>query len=272
MKKFLVLLTVATLMLGIIGCNAQLSDLELMEKAYSNMQDMESFKSKGIVTIRMMGVTMDPINYDILYQKPDKSYFMIDADILGMGETLSIEYLIQGDDIRIRSEFLDELEPGFRAMVEESLATEMDNPLNYEEMVMDFADMTVFEVIDNPDDLDDKNYKSYKLTIDGELLKQEIFTELNMEDDLLPEDMDELSEEEQTMILQMIDDMLENMTVEVEAMIIVNTKTQYYHSLQMDIEMEMPIIIEDYTEVLEMDYTILLEYLEVNTELEFPEF
>lgn len=274
MKKALTVFMIVALLLGVAGCGAQLTDLELLQKAYTNMQEIESFKSTGSIIIKMMGMTMDPLEYDILYQKPDKTYLSIDADVYGVGETLTIEYLVQGDDVRIRSDFLDELEPEFRISLEESMATEMENPLSYGDMFMDFADMTVFEATDNPDGLDAKQFKTYKLMVDGEMLKQQAAEEMGLTEDAFAEELEGLSEGEKAEFLKVVEEILDTLKVEIDAIVVVDAKTQYYHSLQMNMAVEMPIPSEPQGEidVVGINYTIIIDYLEINTDLEFPEF
>jgi len=272
MKKILALLVAAVLVLGAAGCSTQLTDMELLEQTYTNMQELESSKSEGSITIKMMGMTMDPFTYEILYEKPDKTYMKMDADLFGTGEKLSIEFLIQGEEVKLRSDFLDEVEPGLREMMEEAIIVDMENPQDYEEMFMELAEMTEFEVIDNPDGLDAKDYKTFEMTLDSEKLQQKMAEEMNLQEDFLPPEMEELSEEEQALYMQMVEEMLNNLKVDMVATMVVNTKTKHFHKLELDMGMEMPMPMADQMEVVKFSYKIEIEYLEFNTDLEFPEF
>lgn len=274
MKKLLVLLAITAMVIGIAGCSKELTDLELLEQTFENMQEAESYKAQGNITIKFMGMTMDPFVYEMLYEKPDKSYLKMDADIFGTGEKITVEYLMQGDEIKLRSDFLDEVEVEFREMAEESLVAEMENPQDYQDTFMELADLVDFEIIDNPHGLDAKKYKTYKFVLDSDKLKEMIAAEMGLEDDFLPAEYDELSEEEKAAYLEMVDQMLDQLDIAMEAVMVLDTGTKYFHSLEMDMAMDMPIPFGESGELekIRINYNIEIEYTEINTELEFPSF
>lgn len=276
MKKILTLLVITAVVIGIAGCTRVLTDMELLEQTFANMQEMESYKAQGSITVKFMGMTTEPFLYEMLYEKPDKSYLKMDADIFGIGERITVEYLIQGGDIKLRSTFLDEAEPGYREVVEESLVADIENPRDYENTFMELADMVNFEIIDNPDGLDAKKYKTYKFVLDGEKLKQKIAEDMKLEEEYLPPEYAELNEEEQAAYLEMVDELLAQLDVAMEAVMVVDTGTKHFHSLQMDMAMDMPIPVpfgdSDEMEKIRISYNIEIEYLEINTEIEFPSF
>ena len=97
MKKILTLLVITAVVIGIAGCTRVLTDMELLEQTFANMQEMESYKAQGSITVKFMGMTTEPFLYEMLYEKPDKSYLKMDADIFGIGERITVNTLSKAE-------------------------------------------------------------------------------------------------------------------------------------------------------------------------------
>jgi hypothetical protein len=99
---------------------------------------------------------------------------------------------------------------------------------------------------------------------------------MKLEEEYLPPEFAELSEEEQAAYLEMVDELLAQLDVAMEAVMVVDTGTKHFHSLQMDMAMDMPIPVpfgdSDEMEKIRISYNIEIEYLEINAEIEFPSF
>lgn len=275
MKKLIALIAMTIMVVGAAGCQAQLTDLQLLEQAFANMETAESARTEASITIKMMGMTIDPITYEILFEKPDKTYMKMDADLFGTGEAATIEILLEDDAIKVRSGLFDELDAELQEILRESVAQEVENPSQYESILLELGDTTEFEAIDNPAGLDAKDYKAFKVTLEGQKLKDMVLDQMSFEDDFLPPDIEELNPEERDLVLAAIDEMLNDFTVKMEVVLVVNTKTKYFHHLKLNLDMSFPF--PDFTgfgqqEVLNMSYIIEINYLEINTDLEFPTF
>lgn len=273
MRKVFALLAAVILLIGVTGCGAQITEGELLAQAYDNMKTLESSRSTGSITISAMGMTMDPIEYEVLYEKPDKTYMKMDADFFGMGETTSFEILVQGEDIKIRSALLDQLDEQTRAAMEASLTTDMENPQEYEDMFLELQETTNYEIVDNPDGLDPKEFKTFKITLDADKLREQVAGEMNM-DDFLPPEAQGMDPAELAELQTAVEQMLTSMEVEMEAILVVNTETGFFKQLTMDMNMKLPFpaVGTQAPQVMEMDYTIDIDYLEINTDLDFPDF
>ena len=73
-------------------------------------------------------------------------------------------------------------------------------------------------------------------------------------------------------MLDILQAMLDSLKVTMDAVLVVNNKTAYFHSLEMDMGIEMSVPVEEETETMTFSYLINIQYLAVGTELDFPKF
>ena len=275
MKRFLAIILAAFLVLSVAGCGSGLTDLELLQQTYNNMQTLESSQSEITVTINMMDVTLAPIKYEVLYQ-PDKTYIKMNLDLFGTGERAEFEILVQGSEVRLRSDMLEGMDEEIQEMFKTAVTEEMDNPQKYEDLFLEAEEMTNYTVIDNADGLDAKKFKTYKMTVDSEKLKQSVSKEMREEiEKQVLQSPEELDPAELAAIKAQIEHILTNLQVEMEAVMVVNTKTKHFHNLEMDMNVEFPMLLgteEEQPEIVSTRYKIIIDYLEINTDLDFPDF
>ena len=268
MKRTIALLAIILVAFSATGCSSKSSDLQILEKAFENMNTMQSCRTEASITFKFMGMTMGPIDYEILVEKPDKTYMKTKGDLLGLGEESLIEILNVDGKIQMRSDLFDELPPEmFDSELEDSLAEELDNPQQFEEILLSLANTTEFKLLDNPASLDSKNYKTYEIILDGETLTEIIREAMDLEDSFVPPEIEDPEE------LEIYNQLMDSLSVEMVSQVVVDLKTNYFHSLDVtvNISLTMP---ETVPGLLEFDMTglIKIKYLEVNTQLAFPEF
>ncbi|MTI96324.1 MAG: hypothetical protein FH749_12750 [Firmicutes bacterium] len=285
MKK-LILICLCALMILAAGCGSgsvALSDEELLERAYSNMEAAESSHLEASFAVSAMGMRMEPIHYEILQEYPDRTYMKLDVEDWDTGELTTLEILMDGDNISLRSDSLDALDAESRALLEELYLEEIENPGEYENIFLDLEQTTNFSVIDNPAGLDAEAYRTYLFTLDGDKLTEMVLAEMDLQDELFPAETEDLEEWEIEMLEAMTEMFMASLSLEMEAILVVDVASEHFHSLSMDIKMELPlgelfeIEKEDddffaFPDMLQIRMEIELEYLAINTELEFPEF
>lgn len=272
MKKVVALLLAALLAVGVAGCGG-LSDQDLLQKAFAKMETISSSRTEIIMDISAFG-EITTVNYEIMAEKSGKSYMKVNMDFMGTGERNTFEMLVDGDQVRFRSDFLGDADEELREAAEASMAEGVEDPTKYEDMFLELADTTVFELIDNPANLDPKNFKTYRIILDGEALKEMTLEELDLGSGLLPED-EELDDEELEELNSFLTAMLDSISVEMVAEVVINVKTNLFHSMKLDMDMDFtfPDIFgdEDGLEQISVRYTVRIKYLEINSKLEFPE-
>lgn len=200
----------------------------------------------------------------------------MDSDFFGTGEKTEFEILIQGSEVKLRSDMLEEEDEATQNAIKTAITQQLENPQKYEDLFLEAQEMANYEVISNADGLDAKKFKTYKMTVDREKLKQSVSQEMReeIEKQVLqsPEDLDpaELAE-----IKAQIEHILASLQVEMEAVAVVNTESKHFHSLEMDMNVEFPLLAgteEEQPEIVSTRYKIIIDYLEINTDLDFPDF
>lgn len=275
MKKHLALILVVLLSISVTGCGTEISDIDLLKQTYDNMQNMKSSKSEIAVTISMMDFTLAPIKYEVLYQ-PDKTYLKMDLDLFGTGEKTTFEILIEGSEVKLRSDMLEGVNEETQNAIRTAIIEDMENPQKYEGLFLEAQELTNYEVIDNADGLDAKKFKTFKITVDSETLKQSVSKEMREElENQLLQSPEELDPDELARLNAQIDHILANLQVEMEAVAVVNTEAKHFHSLEMDMSVKFPLFVGTETEqpeIVSTNYNIIINYLAINKVLVFPDF
>jgi len=200
----------------------------------------------------------------------------MDSDFFGTGEKTEFEILIQGGEVKLRSDMLEEEDEATQNAIKTAITQQLENPQKYEDLFLEAQEMANYKVISNADGLDAKKFKTYKMTVDREKLKQSVSQEMReeIEKQVLqsPEDLDpaELAESK-----AQIEHILASLQVEMEAVAVVNTESKHFHSLEMDMNVEFPLLAgteEEQPEIVSTRYKIIIDYLEINTDLDFPDF
>jgi len=271
-KRFLAFILSVAMLASLAACKSpgKISEGELLAQAYAKMEKADSVHLNATISIAMMGTALGDMEYEIMAQKPDKTYLKMDLDIFGTGQTEPFEMLVIGDEIKFRSQFLDSLDAEYREMIEEMLAAELENPQEFENMFLELEETAEFEVIENPEGLGDE-YTTYSFNLSNDKLT-EMFSETLSVEEFFPIDLEELTEEEREEVLDILQAMLDSLKVTMDAVLVVNNKTAYFHSLEMDMGIEMSVPVEEETETMTFSYLINIQYLAVGTELDFPKF
>ncbi len=275
MKKLLALILAVFLAISATGCGTGISDLEILKQTYENMQNLKSSKSKITVTISMEDITLPPIRYEVLYQ-PDKTFLKMDLDLFGTGEKTRFEILVQGSEVKLRSDMLEEVDEETQNTIKTAITEGMENPQKYEDLFLEAQEMTNYEVINNAYGLDAKKYKTFKMTVDSEKLKKTVSKEMReeLENQMLqsPEDLDAA---ELAKVQNQIEHIIANLQVEMGAVAVVKIETKHFHSLEMDMSVKFPLFVgteTEQSEIVSTNYKIIIDYLAINTDLEFPDF
>lgn len=279
MKKYLMLTLALVLVLSGAGCGkevAELSDWQLLEITYYNMQNLQSSRSSATLILSTEGFELEPMQYDV-WTTPDKTY--MEMKISTFGEEISYKVLVQGEQVQVKAitSSGEELEEIFQG----SMAQQAQSTQQFEDMFLQLADTVNFTLISNPQGFAEKDFKTYKLALDSAQLK-DIMEEVT-EDQLreaLAESAKDLEDEDidwnelQTLVEQMLTDM----EIEMEATVVIDTKNQYFKQLTMNVTLTIPLpafddeMIEDMPTKITTISKITIDYLEVNADLQFPAF
>lgn len=278
MKKFLVFAVTIALLIGSAGCTNQISDAELLEKTFNNMENMVSSKVSLTFSVGMLGFTTGAASFEILTSQ-EKSYVCIsfnseEMPLFDLAGIDTIEVLVEGDNVQIRSNLIKGLEEEFTEEIADSLKNQATDPLEFMDIILSDKDFQSFNPTDNPEEFNDNKYKSYRKTFDqettGKLFDEEskilLFKNLGLEDE--DTDFDELKDD--------VEKVFKEMNFTMETFFVVDTETHFIRHLILTVTFDFPIPAEGETEwmpeTVKVNMEFVIDYLEINTKLIFPEF
>lgn len=277
-KKTLLLALVLILALGVTGCKVKTdskADTDLLTKAYTNMETVKTSKMKISLMIEAMGFAMPAVDFEV-WTAPDESYMDIVMPAGAVGEGERIEILVQGQEVKVRSNLLDGMEKELQEELKASLTEQLSVTNQFEDMVLGAKELE-FKIIDNPSDLKESKYKTYKVELDKEKILSILDSDARK--DLLgdmSEEFQGLSPAEQANFEEEMNKMLESMGLDIIATIVVDTETALFKRLSMDVNMEIPFPTDDELEgmpaTLGAKFAITADYMEINTDITFPKF
>lgn len=277
MKRFLVFTIAIALLICTTGCGNKISDVELLEKTFKNMECIESSKVVINFSLKMLGFTSGAATFEILNSK-EKIYFSMSfneempfLDLAGIG---TMEFLIEGDDVKIRSSLMKGLEDELAEEMANSLKTQATESLELAGLFLSDDDLASFTLVANPEDFKSKKYRSYEKDWDNKAIEKLLTEEIKKlfienldsgDDDVDPEEA-----------VNEFDKVFAEMNVTMDSLLVVDTETQFLRFLKANIHFNLPIPSDSDSEWLPESINASLEfvidYLEINTELDFPEF